>query len=93
MCENAGFSGGKIQERSVVGTAKQNLFQSVECPKFIISDVRCNGNEKKLAKCAFKVRHASCNDIQRAVGVVCGQHTMSRKYIIKIHYCIFNDCI
>lgn len=70
MCENAGFSAA-FQDRSVVGTAKQNLFKSAECPKFIISDVRCNGQEKKLDKCAFKVRYASCNDIKRAVGVVC----------------------
>ena len=62
---------GSTERKNVVGIAKHNLFKSTICPKFIISDVRCSGREKKLKKCAYKVEYASCSDIQRAAGVVC----------------------
>lgn len=70
VCENAGYKSPRVK-KSVVGTAKRNLFKSLECPKFVISDVKCNGNEKKLEKCAFKVKYADCKDIEVAAGVVC----------------------
>ena len=65
------FSISENNQKNVVGIAKHNLFESTICPKFIISDVRCSGREKKLKKCAYKVEYASCSDIQRAAGVVC----------------------
>ena len=65
-------------QKSVVGIARRNLFESVECPKFIISDIRCNGRETTLEKCAYKVKYADCTKIGRAAGAVCNEPTASK---------------
>ena len=59
---------------SILGITKDNLFGADDCPKFKVTNLKCNGREKSIEQCSYTLKYASCSDIKHAAGVACKSH-------------------
>ena len=60
---------------SILGITKNNLFAATDCPKFKVTNLKCNGREKSIEQCSYTLKYASCSDLNEAAGVACKRHS------------------